>query len=115
MLDLASVRDWIRERYVDRGRPSIDSVVFVKPRLVMFFEGIRCERQSEQDDPRRRLAQVQGWPGAPNVGRGPVIFSGTWRARLCSGGAGKEALRDREAVGELLACGEARSAGRQRP
>jgi transposase len=37
MLDLGFVRDWTRERYVERGRPSIDPVVF--------FEGIRSERK----------------------------------------------------------------------
>ena len=31
--------------YAERGRPSIDPVVFFKLQLVMFFEGIRSERQ----------------------------------------------------------------------
>ena len=44
-LDLSFVRDWIRELYADRGRSSIDPVVFFKLQLVMFFEGIRSERQ----------------------------------------------------------------------
>jgi transposase len=44
-LDLGFVRDWTRERYAERGRPSIDPVVFFKLQLVMFFEGIRSERQ----------------------------------------------------------------------
>jgi transposase len=44
-LDLAFVRDWARELYAERGRPSIDPVVFFKLQLVMFFEGIRSERQ----------------------------------------------------------------------
>src|SRR3954449_9611083 len=44
-LDLSFVRDWTRELYADRGRPSIDPVVFFKLQLVMFFEGIRSERQ----------------------------------------------------------------------
>jgi transposase len=39
------VRDWTRELYAERGRPSIDPVVFFKLQLVMFFEGIRSERQ----------------------------------------------------------------------
>src|SRR5215217_6408757 len=43
-LDLSFVRDWTRELYADRGRPSIDPVVFFKLQLVMFFEGIRSER-----------------------------------------------------------------------
>jgi transposase len=44
-LDLGFVRDWTREFYAARGRPSIDPVVFFKLQLVMFFEGIRSERQ----------------------------------------------------------------------
>ncbi len=44
-LDLHFVRDWTRELYAERGRPSIDPVVFFKLQLVMFFEGIRSERQ----------------------------------------------------------------------
>src|SRR5215207_10496274 len=44
-LDLRFVRDWVRELYAERGRPSIDPVVFFKFQLVMFFEGIRSERQ----------------------------------------------------------------------
>ena len=39
------VRDWARELYAERGRPTIDPVVFFKLQLVMFFEGIRSERQ----------------------------------------------------------------------
>src|SRR5215213_9381350 len=44
-LDLSFVRDWVRERYAERGRPSIDPVVFFKLQLIMFFEGIRSERK----------------------------------------------------------------------
>jgi transposase len=44
-LDLRFVREWAREFYADRGRPSIDPVVFFKLQLVMFFEGIRSERK----------------------------------------------------------------------
>ena len=44
-LDLEFVRDWARELYAERGRPSIDPVVFFKLQLIMFFEGIRSERQ----------------------------------------------------------------------
>jgi transposase len=36
-LDLSFVREWTRECYADRGRPSIDPVVFFKLQLVMFF------------------------------------------------------------------------------
>jgi transposase len=44
-LDLSFVRDWTQGLYADRGRPSIDPVVFFKLQLIMFFEGIRSERQ----------------------------------------------------------------------
>jgi len=44
-LDLGFVREWARECYAERGRPSIDPVVFFKLQLVMFFEGIRSERK----------------------------------------------------------------------
>jgi transposase len=44
-LDLTFVRDWVSDCYAERGRPSIDPVVFFKLQLVMFFEGVRSERQ----------------------------------------------------------------------
>jgi len=44
-LDLGFVREWARELYAERGRPSIDPVVFFKLQLVLFFEGIRSERK----------------------------------------------------------------------
>jgi transposase len=44
-LDLSFVRDWTRELYAERGRPSIDPVVFFKLQLIMFFERIHAERQ----------------------------------------------------------------------
>jgi transposase len=44
-LDLSFVREWVQELYAERGRPSIDPVVFLKLQLIMFFEGIRSERK----------------------------------------------------------------------
>src|SRR3954453_15439423 len=44
-LDLGFVRDLVREAYADSGRPSIDPVVFFKLQLILFFEGLRSERQ----------------------------------------------------------------------
>jgi transposase len=44
-LDLSFVRDLVKGTYVDRGRPSIDPVVFFKLQLILFFEGLRSERQ----------------------------------------------------------------------
>ena len=45
MLDLSFVRDLVRSCYAAGGRPSVDPVVFFKLQLIMFFEGIRSERQ----------------------------------------------------------------------
>ena len=45
VLDLAFVRDLVRETYAPVGRPSIDPVVFFRLQLVLFFEGLRSERQ----------------------------------------------------------------------
>jgi transposase len=44
-LDLSFVRELVRPLYAERGRPSLDPVVFFKLQLVMFFEDIRSERQ----------------------------------------------------------------------
>src|SRR5215213_4471793 len=44
-LDLGFVRDLVHDTYAEAGRPSIDPVVFFKLQLVMFFEGVRSERQ----------------------------------------------------------------------
>jgi transposase len=44
-LDLAFVRDLVRDAYAGIGRPSIDPVVFFKLHLILFFEGLRSERQ----------------------------------------------------------------------
>src|ERR1700693_5890963 len=44
-LDLMFVRELVHETYAGVGRPSIDPIVFFKLQLVMFFEGIRSERQ----------------------------------------------------------------------
>src|SRR6266700_3447396 len=44
-LDLSFVHRVVDQTYAAAGRPSIDPVVFFKLQLVMFFEGIRSERQ----------------------------------------------------------------------
>jgi transposase len=44
-LDLSFVRGFVQQTYAGGGRPSIDPIVFFKLQLVMFFEGIRSERQ----------------------------------------------------------------------
>jgi transposase len=44
-LDPSFVRRLVKDCYAPMGRPSVDPVVFFKLQLVMFFEGIRSERQ----------------------------------------------------------------------
>jgi transposase len=44
-IDLSFVRKLVLDRYASVGRTSIDPVVFFRLQLVMFFEGIRSERQ----------------------------------------------------------------------
>jgi len=44
-LDLAFVRELVRGTYAEIGRPSLDPVVFFKLQLILFFEGLRSERQ----------------------------------------------------------------------
>jgi transposase len=45
-LDLSFVREFVKDGYASHmGRPSIDPVTFFKLHLIMFFEGIRSERQ----------------------------------------------------------------------
>src|SRR5450756_1259346 len=44
-LDLSFIREWVADLYAPIGRPSIDPVTFFKLQLVMFFEGLRSERQ----------------------------------------------------------------------
>jgi transposase len=44
-LDLSFVRELARGAYAVIGRPSIDPVVFFKLQLILFFEGLRSERQ----------------------------------------------------------------------
>jgi len=45
VLDLSFVRDLVRDRYAPGGRPSLDPVTFFKLQLLLFFEGVRSERQ----------------------------------------------------------------------
>jgi len=45
ILDLSFVRGLVEERYASSGRPSVEPVVFFKLQLVLFFEGLRSERQ----------------------------------------------------------------------
>src|SRR4051794_15246644 len=44
-LDLAFARELVRDTYAESGRPSLDPAVFFKLQLILFFEGLRSERQ----------------------------------------------------------------------
>jgi transposase len=44
-LDLSFVRDLVRPLYAKGGRPSVDPVVFFRLQIVLFFEGLRSERE----------------------------------------------------------------------
>jgi transposase len=44
-LDLSFVRDLVEDLYAAWGRPSIDPEVVFRLQLVMFYEGIRSERE----------------------------------------------------------------------
>jgi transposase len=43
--DLTCVRAWVGDLYAERGRPSIDPVVFFKLQLILFRDGLRSERR----------------------------------------------------------------------
>ena len=44
-IDLSFVRELVRDCYASSGRPSVDPEVFFRLKLVMFYEGIRSERE----------------------------------------------------------------------
>src|SRR5262249_25338084 len=44
-LDLSFIRELVHETHAGGGRPSIDPIVFFRLQLVLFFEGLRSERQ----------------------------------------------------------------------
>ena len=103
-LDLGFVRDLVRGTYAGIGRPSIDPVVFFKLQLILFFEGLRSERQpmrvvadrlSLRWGPRLRPDRARAGPfqsyspaGSLRVGRLPPLLRGGRRA-VPRGGAGR--------------------------
>ena len=40
-LDLSFVREWVADCFAERGRPSIDPVVFFKLQLILFFDATK--------------------------------------------------------------------------
>src|SRR6266705_6001654 len=69
-LDLSFVREFVHESYAGIGRPSIDPVVFFKLQLVMFFEGIRSERQLMRHAADR--LSVRWYVGVRHVTQGSI-------------------------------------------
>jgi transposase len=70
VVDLTFVRTLVKETYAERGRPSIDPVVFFKLQLVMFFDGIRSERQLMQLSADR--LSVRWYVGVRHVTQGSI-------------------------------------------
>ena len=71
-LDLSFVRNLVEERYAPSGRPSVDPVVFFKLQLVLFFEGLRSERQlmavvAERSSVRKNSKSKKGNSGGSSV------------------------------------------------
>ena len=69
-LDLSFVREFVQKTYAGGGRPSIDPIVFLKLHLVMFFEGIRSERQLMRHAADR--LSVRWYVGVRHVTQGSI-------------------------------------------
>ncbi len=74
-LNLAFVRDLVNETDAQAGRPGIDPVVFFTLQLVLFFEGLRSERQPSRVAADR--PSVRWWPGPDPAGPLPDHSSPT--------------------------------------
>jgi len=85
VLDLAFVRELVRDCYKAAGQPSVDPVVFFKLQLIMFFEGVRSERQllriaAYLATSRRLVYEVlrrwydEGLPGLEDLSRAPLCW-----------------------------------------
>ena len=116
-LDLSFVRELVHETYAGGGRPSIDPVVFFKLQLIMFFEGIRSERQLMRHAADR--LSVRWYVGVRHVTQGSILsetertrrrFFGS-RAYLAPKGNGDNSmLLTREGGQSVVATGLARPA-----
>jgi transposase len=63
-------REFVQQTYESLGRPSIDPVVFFKLQLVMFFEGLRSERQLMRHAADR--LSVRWYVGVRHVTQGSI-------------------------------------------
>jgi hypothetical protein len=98
---------------IDKGRPSIDPVVFFRLRLIMLFEGIRSERKlveiaalhlAERRAARRGVPRLRRWR---REGAG-VLDTGPRRGRQLVG------IHDPSSVGRRTTSIAADAAGRVR-
>ena len=72
-LDLSFVRESVQTTYAGGGRPSIDPIVLFKLQQVMFFEGIRTERQLMRRAADRLLG-LEKWPFLVLIGSASSMF-----------------------------------------
>ena len=77
-LDLSFVREWTQDLSADRGRPSIDPVVFFTLQLILFFEAIRSELKGKPVLHTFRVAPVR-LRTRPR-GQQPMRAGAQWRA-----------------------------------
>jgi hypothetical protein len=94
-LDLSFVRDLVKDRYAFGGRPSIDPVVFFGLQLILFFEGLRSERQlMEVVADRLSLRWFVRYPETEEAGAssGPAPTDRTWRSDQPHSGPSLESL-----------------------
>ena len=71
-LDLSFVREMLGDRYALSGRPSVDPVVFFKLQLVLFFEGLRSERQLMEVVHAPILGACEDYDSGPVEGAGCI-------------------------------------------
>jgi transposase len=106
-LDLSFVREFVQEKYAGKGRPSIDPVVFFKLQLVMFFEGLRSERQLMQHAADR--LSVRWYLGVRHVTRGSIPSQTERTSRRFFGSRAHLMLKGKGDSSMLLKHGEAKA------
>jgi transposase len=82
VLDLSSVRDLAAGCYASGGRPSIDPEVFFRLQLMMFFAGIRSERQLLE---QARYNLAMRWYAGYNLDESLPDHSSLSKIRTCLG------------------------------
>jgi hypothetical protein len=106
-LELSFVREFVEKTYAHGGRPSIDPIVFSKLQFVMFFEGIRSERQ-----PMRHAADrlsVRWYIGVRHVTQGSIPSETERTGRRFFGSRAYLMLKGKGDCSMLLKHGEAKA------